>query len=606
MNKTIKIFLSVFLLMGTLAGFYQSHFVKATGTPLQEDEMIQNHTYSTIDENGNVTIHEYKEEDNELMSVDSNEYRVVEKGNEDNVAAIFDTYEEASQAIEDRKEMRTFTEDETEYEVDVIADTQNIQYGVARILGFVSYTEYDGSAKGREGYTHGTSANDAAYLSTSADGKTIRVKQAGVVMDIPAEKVEVTQYSDQSKVSYYKGENGVFYHYYYSGSYGKEPNLNKTQVGFTPDYLVDNQIYYSYDGHYFYTDYKVMCDDYRANVHAYPKAVNALKPFYNYYQYLSLRSQTHFSAEDFNKLITDQKGEDTNSKLKDQGQPLLNNQAKYGINASLMLGVSINESAWGLSKFSQDRNNLFGIGAVDSNPDAALRFESVEACFNYFAYNTISAGYLDCIDYRYRGPHLGDKQSGINVKYASDPYWGEKAASFSYRLNEKTQNIDFQKYQLAISNVNVLNFYYNDQFNYDIYNSAAANKTNENVFNFPVTLLSESATTYKILSDSVLSDDRKDFNPDGEFNRERDYVFIKKHEVNKVGEVFVKTYLTGDVNGDGKVTSLDYIQIKNHIMKTKVLTDNPLIRADVNKDGKVTSLDYIKIKNHIMGTNPLF
>ena len=60
------------------------------------------------------------------------------------------------------------------------------------------------------------------------------------------------------------------------------------------------------------------------------------------------------------------------------------------------------------------------------------------------------------------------------------------------------------------------------------------------------------------------------------------------------------------MNGDDKVSSLDYIQIKNHIMKTKVLTGNALTRADVNRDGIVSSLDYIKIKNHIMGTNRLF
>ena len=32
-------------------------------------------------------------------------------------------------------------------------------------------------------------------------------------------------------------------------------------------------------------------------------------------------------------------------------------------------------------------------------------------------------------DSRYYGANLGDKASGICVKYASDPYWGEKAAS---------------------------------------------------------------------------------------------------------------------------------------------------------------------------------
>ena len=41
-------------------------------------------------------------------------------------------------------------------------------------------------------------------------------------------------------------------------------------------------------------------------------------------------------------------------------------------------------------------------------------------------------------------------------------------------------------------------------------------------------------------------------------------------------------------------------------MKTKVLSGDALLRADVNGDGKVSSLDYIKIKNHIMGTNRLF
>ena len=41
-------------------------------------------------------------------------------------------------------------------------------------------------------------------------------------------------------------------------------------------------------------------------------------------------------------------------------------------------------------------------------------------------------------------------------------------------------------------------------------------------------------------------------------------------------------------------------------MGTNKLTGSPLTRADVNGDGKVSSLDYIKIKNHIMGTNKLF
>ena len=56
----------------------------------------------------------------------------------------------------------------------------------------------------------------------------------------------------------------------------------------------------------------------------------------------------------------------------------------------------------------------------------------------------------------------------------------------------------------------------------------------------------------------------------------------------------------GDANGDGKISSADYIAIKNHIMDTKKLVDSELKYADANKDGKVNSADYIAIKNHIM------
>ena len=57
----------------------------------------------------------------------------------------------------------------------------------------------------------------------------------------------------------------------------------------------------------------------------------------------------------------------------------------------------------------------------------------------------------------------------------------------------------------------------------------------------------------------------------------------------------------GDANGDGRVSVLDYIAIKNHIMGTKTITNSVnLSAADANGDGKVSVLDYIAIKNYIM------
>ena len=66
--------------------------------------------------------------------------------------------------------------------------------------------------------------------------------------------------------------------------------------------------------------------------------------------------------------------------------------------------------------------------------------------------------------------------------------------------------------------------------------------------------------------------------------------------------VFVnaKALVIGDINNDGKVSSLDYILLKNHILgKSELITDR-LARADVNNDKKISSLDYITIKKIII------
>lgn len=57
----------------------------------------------------------------------------------------------------------------------------------------------------------------------------------------------------------------------------------------------------------------------------------------------------------------------------------------------------------------------------------------------------------------------------------------------------------------------------------------------------------------------------------------------------------------GDVNGDGKISALDYVKVKNHIMSTNYLSSSQAnIAADANDDGKISALDYVRIKNYIM------
>ena len=74
--------------------------------------------------------------------------------------------------------------------------------------------------------------------------------------------------------------------------------------------------------------------------------------------------------------------------------------------------------------------------------------------------------------------------------------------------------------------------------------------------------------------------------------------------VNKINDNVSITYtvvVKGDVYPDGKISSLDYIRIKKHIMGDSIITDKLLaIAANANSDDKISSKDYVRIKNIIM------
>lgn len=75
---------------------------------------------------------------------------------------------------------------------------------------------------------------------------------------------------------------------------------------------------------------------------------------------------------------------------------------------------------------------------------------------------------------------------------------------------------------------------------------------------------------------------------------------------NKDATLDVKLYLKGDVNGDGKITTVDIGLINSYIRGIKQLDDYQKLVADVNGDGKVSTADIGKINGHIRGTVKLF
>lgn len=306
--------------------------------------------------------------------------------------------------------------------------------------------EYKEVGTGADGYVAGTYGADAAYLGTS--GGKVKFMIGGVIGEIAESKVQLVSKSSAKSVSYYSASGGRLYHYI-------STNINVTSYGSTldngpaPSYLKSGTKYYSYDGHYFYTEdnFGNMLDDYNNNTRAH--AVNASTPYYNYFQYLPLRSQSNYTSSTLNTIINNKVA--SNSKMKNTGATFVEKQNTYGVNALLMTGLAANESAWGSSNIAQTKNNLFGLNAVDSSPgQSANYFASVEQCIKEFAEKWMSKEYLNPKNWKYFGGFLGNKASGMNVKYASDPYWGEKAASMAWNLDKDNGNKDVNKYTIGI------------------------------------------------------------------------------------------------------------------------------------------------------------
>ena len=90
----------------------------------------------------------------------------------------------------------------------------------------------------------------------------------------------------------------------------------------------------------------------------------------------------------------------------------------------------------------------------------------------------------------------------------------------------------------------------------------------------------------------------------------------KKNHVTRTEKVVVgattvtknmKVHPTGDINGDGKITTLDYMKVNAYVKGTVTLTEYELKCADViGTDGKVTTADAMRINAHVKGTKPLW
>ncbi|WP_193708449.1 N-acetylglucosaminidase [Alkalibaculum sporogenes] len=282
---------------------------------------------------------------------------------------------------------------------------------------------------------------DAVYYDSS--GSTVKMGISGQIVDgIKIEEVELVPMIQGIQSYYTKNSNNDLVH---SVARYTINATNNRYIGkyesFTickaPAFMSTGVKYYSIDGEKFYKDNQL-------------KSLSGT--FYPYYKYLTFRSKTNYTEAELNKYISSWNR--STSVLNAKGKAFIKAQEDYGVNAAMLLAFAVHESGYGTSKIAREKNNVFGVNATDSNPHGnASTYNSVESAIYNQAEYQISRGYADAnTDGRYFGVNLGNKKVGLNVKYASDPYWGEKIAGHIYRMDKFLGNKDDNKYQLAISN----------------------------------------------------------------------------------------------------------------------------------------------------------
>ena len=390
-------------------------YVNASGAKVQEgwlyDKQYQSWFY--IKENGN---HADKE-----WIFDNGQYYYLKSGG----------YMAANEWIWDKESWFYLKSDGKMTEKEWLYDSKSQAWYYFKSGGYMAKNEtVDGYQLGSDGKWLGEKATNenAAYYQVvpvtanvyNADGEKLSYISQGSVVWLDKDrksddkrlaitvsglsgymKTEDLQALDASKdfIPYYESDGHRFYHYVaQNASIPVASHLSDMEVG---------KKYYSADGLHF--------DGFKLE---------------NPFLFKDLTEATNYSAEDLDKVFS--LLNINNSLLENKGATFKEAEEHYHINALYLLAHSALESDWGRSKIARDKNNFFGITAYDTTPYlSAKTFDDVDKGI-LGATKWIKENYID------RGrTFLGNKASGMNVEYASDPYWGEKIASVMMKINEK-------------------------------------------------------------------------------------------------------------------------------------------------------------------------
>lgn len=291
-------------------------------------------------------------------------------------------------------------------------------------------------------YAPVSSGTELEYVSSNDSIVTVKIAgKTGYVYQADVKLVPTLALQGQSYYSV--NASGDLLHYIYNTS----TNTYSSYIyGKAPASFQQNMKYYSWDGATFTT-----------------ASGTNVGTFYQYFNMLPVRTSTNYSAAELEQYIATKLAErealytknpttyarykdaTTKSKLIGLGEILKDFETYHKMNALLVLSMAIHESDYGMSANAQNKNNIFGIKVYDSNTAAGETYATIRDCVASLSNNYINLNYVPVSGAYANGGMAGNKGRGMNVRYASDPYWGQKIAGHMYQLDKAMGGKDFLK-----------------------------------------------------------------------------------------------------------------------------------------------------------------
>ena len=375
----------------------------------------------------------------------------------------------------------------------------------------------------KKAFTYVVEGTELHYSGSNEDYTIVKV--GDVVGYAKTSQITIQPTATLGGRSFYTVSNGRLLHKIFD--HVKNTYSSEYQAGNAPSFMVAGQKYYSLDG----VNFK----------NASGKVVGT---YFNYYQFVSVRKATPYTAKELDSIImtlltereslnpTKYSGAKTKSKLIGLGSFLKEVEAEYKVNALFILAAALHESDFGMSTNAQTKNNLFGIKVFDSTPEDGEKYDKPQDSVYAFMNQYINKNYVPQSGNYANGAVPGTKNTGINVYYASDAFWGSKIAGHMFRIDQQLGKKEFQSAKsigMVINGGKAVNAYKSASSTSTVaYTYKAKEIGQSGLFGFPVVIVEEKKATdgytwYKVLSDESPKS-----------SGYTQYVWIRSDNVNKI------------------------------------------------------------------------